>query len=71
MSSEIEVYCSTCFALPGEACRTKFLVYGLDEVMPVVCPTHQARLITAQKKAMRHSLARNLLSATLSTLRNK
>ena len=50
MSTDIEVYCSTCFALPGELCRSKFLVYGLDEVMPLVCPTHKTRLIAAFQK---------------------
>jgi hypothetical protein len=71
MSSDIDVYCSTCFALPGELCRTKFLVYGLNEVMPVVCPTHKPRLIAGQKKVMRHSLARQLLTVALDSLRGK
>lgn len=45
MDRSIDVYCSTCFALPGEPCRTKFLVHGHDEVTPVICPTHNSRLV--------------------------
>ena len=71
MSRDIDVYCSTCFALPGELCRSKFLVYGLGEVMPVICPTHQTRLIAGQRKVLRHSLARHLLNVALSSLRDK
>lgn len=44
MDEGIDIYCSTCFAMPGEACRTKYLVHGQDEVTPVICPTHSARL---------------------------
>ena len=71
MSSDIDVYCSICFALPGELCRSKFLAYGHGEVMPVICPTHKTRLIAAQRKVMRHSLARQLLNAALLGLRDK
>lgn len=71
MSSDMDVYCSTCFALPGELCRSKFLVYGTDEVMPVVCPTHKTRLIAAQRKVLRQSLARQLLNVALISLRGK
>jgi hypothetical protein len=71
MSIDLDVYCSTCFALPGELCRSKFLVYGGDEVMPIICPTHNTRLIAAQRKMLRHSLARQLLTIALSSLRGK
>ncbi len=71
MNIDIDVYCSTCFALPGELCRSKFLVYGADQVMPIVCPTHKFRLMAAQRKIMRHSLARQLLTIALSTLRDR
>ena len=71
MSNDIDVYCSTCFALPGELCRSKFLVYGQNEVMAVICPTHKTRLIAAQRKVLRQSLARHLLTVALASLRSK
>jgi hypothetical protein len=71
MGNETEVYCSTCFALPGELCRTKFLVYGRSEVMPVVCPTHRARLIDSRREALRYSFARQLLAVALLTFRTR
>jgi hypothetical protein len=71
MGNETEVYCSTCFALPGEPCRTKFLVYGRSEVMPVVCRTHQARLLDSRREALRSSFARQLLAVALLTLRGR
>ncbi len=45
----MNVYCLICFALPGELCRTKYLVHGQDEVTPVICRTHTARLIDSRK----------------------
>lgn len=71
MISDIDVYCSTCFALPGELCRSKFLAHGVDEVTPVVCPTHKTRLLAAQRKVLRQSLARQLLTVALSSLLGK
>lgn len=44
MENGIDVYCLTCFALPGELCRTKFVVHGHDGITPVICPTHSNRL---------------------------
>jgi hypothetical protein len=71
MGSEFEVYCSTCFALPGELCRTKFIIYAADEVMPVVCPTHHSRLVASRREALRNSFAKQLLAAARVTFRNK
>ena len=68
MNYATEIYCSTCFALPGELCRTKFLVHGRDEVTPVICPTHETRVADSEREAMRHSLAQLLCSVTLKSL---
>src|ERR1700722_15667579 len=45
MDHAIESYCPSCFAMPGERCRSKYLILKDDEVLPVVCPTHRARLV--------------------------
>jgi hypothetical protein len=45
MDEGIDVSCSICFAIPGELCRTKYVVHGYDEVTPVICPTHSSRLV--------------------------
>jgi hypothetical protein len=42
------VFCPTCFAIPGESCRTKYVVHGNDEVTPVICLTHASRLFDLQ-----------------------
>lgn len=52
MDVSISVYCFICFAMPGEMCRTKYLVHGLGEVTPVICPTHATRLIDSQRFAL-------------------
>jgi hypothetical protein len=44
MNEGINISCSTCFAIPGELCRTKYVVHGKDEVTPIICPTHNSRL---------------------------
>ena len=49
MDLGIDISCSTCFALPGEACRTKYLVRGQGEITPVICPTHSSRLEAANE----------------------
>jgi hypothetical protein len=71
MGNEIEVYCPTCFAMPGELCRTKFLAHGEDEVTPVICRTHLDRLLESQQDSIRSSIARHLLAVTLMTLRGQ
>ncbi len=71
MGDELEVYCPTCFALPGEMCRTKFLVHGKGEVTAVICRTHYVRLLDSQRFSIRGSIARQLLAVALSTLRGK
>jgi hypothetical protein len=62
------IFCSTCFAMPGEPCRTKFLVYAHNEVMPVICPTHSARLAESERQSMHQSLARLLCAVVLECL---
>jgi hypothetical protein len=69
MDNGIDVYCSTCFALAGEACRSKFLVHGYDEVTPVICRTHSARLVDSQTESNRHLFAKLLCAVALTTLR--
>lgn len=44
MDGNTSVYCPTCFAMPGESCRSKFISYGDGEVMPVISPTHGSRI---------------------------
>ena len=71
MSNDTDIYCSTCFAMPGEMCRTKFLVHGADEVTAVICRTHSARLVDGQRESIRQTFARELLAAALMSLRSK
>jgi hypothetical protein len=49
MDEGINISCSICFAIPGELCRTKYVVHGHHEVTPVICPTHRSRLIDAKR----------------------
>ncbi len=70
MATDTDVFCSICFALPGEVCRTKFLVYGRGEVMPILCRTHNARLVASHRHFMRQNLATQLLLAARKTLGN-
>jgi hypothetical protein len=62
------VFCPTCFATPGEACRTKFVAHGKDEVTPVICPPHRARLIDDQKQSSRRLFAQLLCAVALHSL---
>jgi hypothetical protein len=71
MSSDTDVYCSICFAMPGEMCRTKYVVHGRDEVTPVTCRTHSARLVAGQRDSIRQSFARQLLAVALLALRDR
>jgi hypothetical protein len=71
MGNDQDVYCPTCFAMPGELCRSKYLAHGRDGVTPVICTTHPARLMDSQRDFLRHSLARQLLALALMTLRGK
>jgi hypothetical protein len=68
MAKDTDVFCSICFALPGEECRTKFLVYGRDRVMPVICRTHNARSVASHRHSTRQILATQLLLAARKTL---
>jgi hypothetical protein len=49
MHRAIGVFCPTCFAIPGELCRTKYVVHGNDEVTPVICLTHMSRLVSEEE----------------------
>jgi hypothetical protein len=49
MHRAIGVFCPTCFAIPGELCRTKYVVHGNDEVTPVICLTHVSRLVSEEE----------------------
>jgi hypothetical protein len=42
-------FCPTCFAIPGELCRTKYIVHGNGEVTPVICLTHMSRLVSEEE----------------------
>jgi hypothetical protein len=48
MDDGVDVYCYICFAIPGELCRTKYVVHGNNEVTPVICLTHSSRLVDEQ-----------------------
>jgi hypothetical protein len=69
MGDDLSVYCSTCFAMPGELCRTRYLVHGHGEVTPVICRPHMDRVLDSQKDSIRNSIARQLLAAALMSLR--
>jgi hypothetical protein len=68
MDLGIQISCSTCFAMPGEQCRTKYLVRGHGEITPVLCPTHSARLAEAERAFMKQALARQICSVALQCL---
>jgi hypothetical protein len=68
MAKDTDVFCSTCFALPGEECRTKFLVYGRGRVMPIACRTHNARSVDSHRESIRQIFATQLLLAARKTL---
>jgi hypothetical protein len=71
MGDDLNVYCPTCFAMPAEMCRTRYLVHGDGEVTPVICPTHSGRVLDSQKDSIRSSIARQLLAAALMSLRGR
>jgi hypothetical protein len=48
MHRAISIFCPTCFAIPGELCRTKYVAHGNDEVTPVICLTHGSGLVDEQ-----------------------
>ena len=45
MVDDIDIYCPTCFAVPGEPCRSAYWIRGDNAVVPVICKTHNARLL--------------------------
>jgi hypothetical protein len=49
MAENTDIYCSTCFAMPGESCVSKYLVHGDDVLTPVVCPTHPGRVVDSER----------------------
>jgi hypothetical protein len=70
MNYGTHIYCPTCFAIPGEICRTKYVVHGHGEVTPVLCPTHSARLADSERETMYHSLAQLVCEVASSLLNN-
>jgi hypothetical protein len=68
MGSDIQIACPTCFAIPGELCRTKYLVHGRGRVTPVVCPTHSTRLAVHERALMHQALARQICAMALQCL---
>jgi|HubBroStandDraft_1064217.scaffolds.fasta_scaffold99922_3 hypothetical protein len=70
MNYGTHVYCPTCFAIPGETCRTKYVVHGRGEVTAVLCPTHNARLADSERETMRHSLAQLVYAVASGALNN-
>lgn len=70
MNNGLDVDCSTCFAIRGELCRTKYVVHGQGEVTPVICPIHSSRLIDSQRDLNRQMCAARLLAIALAILRD-
>jgi hypothetical protein len=68
MDLGFDLSCSTCFALPGEKCRTKYLVRGEGEITAVICPTHDSRLEAGERALMKQALAQQICSAALDWL---
>ncbi len=68
MDLGIHVSCSICFAVPGENCRSKFLIRGQGEITPVLCPTHSARLAEGERALMKQALAQQICTAALESL---
>ena len=68
MDLGIYVSCSICFAVPGEKCRSKFLVRGKGEITPVICPTHSTRLADGERARMKQALAQQICTAALESL---
>jgi hypothetical protein len=68
MDLGIHISCSTCFAVPGEECRSKYLIRGQGEVTPVLCPTHSTRLAEGERALMKQALARQICAAGLECL---
>jgi len=68
MDLGIHISCSTCFAMPGEKCRNKYLVGGHGEVTPVLCPTHSTRLVGGERALMKQALARQICAVALQCL---
>ena len=68
MDLGIHVSCSICFAVPGEKCRSKFLVRGKGEITPVVCLTHSTRLADGERLMMKQALAEQICTAALECL---
>lgn len=49
MNESTDIYCATCFAMPGEPCVSKYIVYGEGHLTPVVCPTHPGRTVDSER----------------------
>jgi hypothetical protein len=68
MDFGINISCSTCFAIPGEKCRTKYLVRGEGEITAVICPTHNSRLEAGERAMVKQALAQQIFSVALDCL---
>jgi hypothetical protein len=68
MDQAIDTYCPSCLAMPGERCRSKYLILNKDEVLPVVCPTHSARLVANERESLRQALAQMICAVALQRL---
>jgi hypothetical protein len=71
MDLGIDIPCPTCFALPGEMCRTKYLIHGDGEVTPVICPTHGIRLAEGERAVINQALAQRICSVALQCLQRQ
>lgn len=49
MTGSTDIYCATCFAMPGEPCVEKYLAHGKDGVTPVICATHGTRIADSDR----------------------
>lgn len=68
MDRTIQVSCPTCFAVPGELCRTKYIAHGRGRVTPVVCPTHSTRQTASERVCMKQALAQQICAVALECL---
>jgi hypothetical protein len=68
MDHAIDTYCPSCLAMPGERCRSKYLILNKEEVLPVVCPTHSARLVASERESLCQALAQMICAVALERL---
>lgn len=49
MDGNTSVYCPICFSMPGDPCVSMYLVHGEGNLIPVVAPTHGARIADSDR----------------------